>query len=206
MITNEEMTVSFPDDVLRAIVPACTVDTFEGNFDSQNFWMLLSPFDTTGSGIAPGMVARISSTGFTQRPERICVIDAVTATGFELRFPGRAPGTGRGPGAEYGSDIVKIQILDMQPALEQAWKLVDHRFGRFQVNDPAVQEIKSAAVKRLAIVRAAGDVEFLKTFTGSSLPGIDDYETRVLDKLGFDLLMNLSRSREAAAAWPRIGR
>ena len=152
------------------------------------------------------MIARIVSTGFSPGPEFTYVIDSVTSSGIELRIAGHSTKVGRGPGSIFGTDTVKAKILDMRPFLERSVKIVDSRFGSFRPEDTDVTEMKSEAIKRLAIVRAANDSEFLKTFMGTEEISVDLYEMRILDRLGSDLLHRLTRLRDGASSWPRVRR
>lgn len=204
MVTNEEMVTSFSDEVIRAIESSCRVDDFEGSFGNPNAWLLQTPFDATTSGIRSGMVARIVKSGFSPGPEFTYVIDSVMSSGFGLRIAGHATSVGRGPGTIFGTDAVHAKILDMTPVLELAGKIVDSRFGTFRPSDADVTVMKAEATKRLAIVRAANDGEFLKKFMGNDDLSVDRYESGILERLGSDLLHHLTRIRDGALSWPRV--
>lgn len=206
MVTNEDMLSSYSDDAIRAIESSCRIDDFEGSFGNPNPWLLQTPFDATTAGIVPGMIARIVKAGFSPGPEFTYVIDAVSSSGFQLRLAGHATNVGRGPGSFFGTDAVKAKILDMKTVLERSTKIVESRFGTFRPEDKDVTEMKSEVIKRLAIVRAATDSEFLKMYMGDEEISLDRYEMRILDRLGSDLLHHLTRIRDGAMNWPRVRR
>jgi hypothetical protein len=206
MVTNEEIVLNFPEDAIRAIESSGSVEAFDGTIDAQDRWLLRTPFDASLSGIAPGMIARIARSGFSQGPVYTYVIETVTPSGFVLKLPGSSTHIGRGPGSIFGIDPVKAKILDLSAVLEQAQKTVDARFGTLRPDDTVVQHMKDEAVRRLAIVRAADSPDFLTAFVGSPDLSVDRYESRILDKLGSDLLLHLTRTRDGAMNWPRVRR
>lgn len=206
MATNEDIVVNFPENAVEAIEASCCVEAFDASFDAQNQWLLLTPFNAAVSGIAAGMIARIVRSGFSQGSVQTYVIRTVTSSGFVLSLPGQSTQVGRGPGAIFGIDIVKAKILDMSPMLEKARMAVDARYGTFRPDDPDVQTMKSLAVQRIMIARAADSPEFLASFVGSPDFSVDRYESRVLEMLGADLLRRLARVSDGAMYWPRVCR
>lgn len=206
MVTNEEIVASFSDDSMRAIDSSCRIDEFEGIFGNPNAWLLQTPFDASNSGFEPGMIARIVKVGFSPGPEFTYVIDSVTSSGFVMRIAGHTTNVGRGPGSIFGTESVKVKILDMKPVLERAERTVESRFGSFRSEDTGVMEMKSEAIKRLAFVRAAKDSESLKKFMGDEELSVDRYEMSILDRLGSDLLHRLTRIQDGASSWPRVRR
>ncbi|MBI1325031.1 hypothetical protein GC170_17850 [bacterium] len=206
MVTNEEIVASYADDAMRAIESSCRIDEFEGIFGNPNAWLLQTPFDASNSGFEPGMIARIVKLGFSPGTEFTYVIDSVTSSGFVLKIAGHTTNVGRGPGSIFGTDTVKVKILDMKPVLERAENTVESRFGSYRSEDSGIMEMKSEVIKRLAILRASNDSEFLKKFMGNEELSVDRYETGILDRLGSDLLHRSTRTQDGASNWPRVRR
>ena len=207
MITNEDILMAYPDQLIQVSETSARVETFDGVFDSTDMWLLRLPFNPQLANIAAGLVVQVVETNSANPRSGLYLVSSVNTDSVRLRQAGYEMPVGRGPGVTFGTVTVRVSIYDLSSFIRSAQKAVDGvACPKYTAMDTRLAAQADDAVKRLALVRLCANGEQLKLLLGLTSVSTLDLEEEILGGLKSALLQFLSRNLGSTVKWTRLVR
>jgi hypothetical protein len=205
MVTNEDIVMSYPDQLIQVSESSCRIDSFSAVFDSVDAWLLKSPFNPLISNMAIGMVVQLVELNAVNPKNGLYLIKSLQADGFQLKLAGYDVPAGRGPGVSFGTGSVQATILDFSSFIHSAQATVDaHLKNSVSIIDDILTDRSNDVVKLLSLMRMSSNSAFLKVSLGLSDGSLLDLEQRLLTDLKAQILMAITRQSINTGRWTRL--
>lgn len=207
MVTNEDLLLSYPDQLLQVAENSARVDAFETMFDSSDPWLLRTTFNPQNANLKTGMIVQITDTSSVNPKTGIYLISALYTDSLSLRLAGYDSAVGRGPGAVFGTSTLQTTIYDFSSYLLSAQKSVDAIVSpkHAAIDDRLLAETDSA-VKNLALIRLCANIQQLQSLTGLSQETSIQMEHGILAALKSTLIQFLARNLGSGYQWTKLSR
>lgn len=205
MVTNEDIVMCYPDQLIQVAESSCRIDSFSAVFESTDAWLLKSPFNPLISNMAIGMIVQLVELNAVNPKNGLYLIKSLQADGFQLKVAGYEGPVGRGPGVSFGTASVQATILDLSSFIQSAQATVDaHLKNSVSMVDDILTERSNDVVKLLSLLRMGSSASFLKTALGLSDGSLLDLEHRLLTDLKAQILMAITRQSINKGLWTRL--
>ena len=205
MVTNEDIVMCYPDQLIQVTESSCRIDTFSAVFDSTDAWLLKSPFNPLVSNMAIGMIVQLVEFNAVNPKNGLYLVKSLQVDGFQLKVAGYDGPVGRGPGVSFGSASVQATILDFSSFINSAQATVNaHLKNSVSIIDDILTEQSNDVVKLLSLLRMGSSSAFLKTSLGLSDGSLLDLEQRLITDLKAQILMAVTRQSINKGSWTRL--
>ena len=207
MITNEEILMSYPDQLIQISESSARVEAFDGVFDGTDLWLLRLPFNPQSAGVTAGLIVQVTEANSANPRSGLYIVSIVNSDSVRLRQAGYETAVGRGPGVTFGTSTVKCAIYDLSSFIRSAQKAVDSvACPKYTAMDTRLAAQADDAVKRLALVRLCSNSEQLRLLIGTSGVSLLELEEEILGSLKSALLQFMSRNLGSAVKWTKLVR
>jgi hypothetical protein len=205
MVTNEDIVMSYPDQLIQVSESSCRIDSFSAVFDSLDAWLLKSPFNPLISNMAIGMIVQLVELNAVNPRNGLYLVKSLQADGFQLRLAGYDVPVGRGPGVSFGTATVQATVLDFSSFIHSAQATVDaHLKNSVSIMDDILTNRANDVVKLLSLMRMGSSSAFLKDSLGLTDGSLLDLEQRLLTDLKAQILMAITRQSINSGRWTRL--
>ncbi len=205
MITNEDLLLNFPGQWSAFAGTMFQIDTFNSNFDANNSWMLITPFNASASNFKEGMIVQISETTGMNPRSGIYLIQSRTSSGFNLKLAGYQSQVGRGPGNTFGNSVVRVTILDfcslILDSYQKSFAIVP---GQVAISDTSLSKLVDTTVMKLTLLQMSSLSDELKSYFGLNQYSKIQVEQNLMDTLKSDYLRALAGKLGNSVKWTKI--
>lgn len=205
MITNEDLLLNFPGQWSAFSGTNFQIDTFVSNFDTNNSWLLATPFNASVSNFKEGMIVQVSETSGLNPKTGIYLIQSRTATGFVLKLAGYQSPIGRGPGITFGTSVLRVTVLDFCSTIldcyQKSFAIIP---GQIAVSDMTLSKLVDSTVLKLVLLQLSSLSDELVAYFGLSRNSRIQVEQNLMDTLKSDYLRTLAGKLGNSVRWTKI--
>jgi hypothetical protein len=207
MITNEDLLMNYPGQWSAFTGTIFQIDTFISSFDANNNWLLTTPFNASLSNFKEGMIVQVSETTGLNPKCGVYIIQTLTANGFILKQPGYTTQVGRGPGITFGSNVLRVTILDFYSVIidsyQKSYAVVS---GQIATSDNVLSKLVDNTVVKLTLLQLTSLSEELVNYFGLGQQSKIQVEQRLMDELKSDYLRALAGELGNSIRWTKLVR
>lgn len=205
MVTNEDLLMSYPDQLIQVAESSARVDMFDTIFDSSDSWLLRTTFNPQNANLRTGMIVQLTDASTVNPKTDIYLISALYTDSMRLRLAGFDSPVGRGPGSVFGTSTLQTTIYDFSNYLLSSQKCVDAIASpKYTAMDARLLAESDSAVKNLALIRLCANIQQLQTLTGLSQETSFQMEHSILEVLKSTLIQFLARNLGSDFKWTKL--
>lgn len=207
MVTNEDILMSYPDQLIQVSEASARLDSFDGVFDGTDLWLLRLPYNPASAGVTAGLIVQVTEANSANPRSGLYIVSVVNTDSLRLRQAGYDAGVGRGPGVTFGTATVKCVVYDLSSFIRSAQKAVDSvACPKYTAMDARLATQADDAIKRLALVRLCTNTEQLRMLVGAASLSTPAMEEEILGGVKSALLQFMSRNLGSAVKWTKLVR